>query len=68
MKRVKASLVAFCYSTLTCLFLTFGDGWVLGQQAPNFVTIMGHVEDASGASMAGVQITLRDANSAVSEE
>ena len=59
MKRILGPPVICRSLTLICLGLAFWNVWAVAQQTTNYVT--GHVEDSSGASMAGAKITLRDA-------
>jgi Carboxypeptidase regulatory-like domain len=59
MKQIAGSPVIFRSPTLMFLCLVFGSGWAAAQLATNSLT--GHVEDSSGASMAGATITLLDA-------
>src|SRR5215469_12622901 len=65
MKQTVCSPAIFRSPTLMCLCLIFASGWAMAQQSANSVTITGHVEDSAGASMSGVQITLRDARGAI---
>jgi len=62
-KRLSASPVSICSPVFVCLWLVFASGWALAQQTTNSVT--GHVEDPSGASLAGAKITLREAAGSV---
>jgi len=61
MKQIAGSPVIFRSPTLMCLCLVFASAWAVAQPATNSVTITGHVEDSSGASMVDAKITLRDA-------
>ena len=60
MKQIAGSRVIFRSCTLMCLCFMFASGWAVAQQTPSSATIIGHVEDSSGASMGGAKITLRD--------
>lgn len=61
MKQIARSPVFARSPTLVCLCLLFASAWAVAQQRTNSVIITGHVEDSSGASMAGAKITLLDA-------
>src|SRR6516165_5387715 len=65
MKQIAGSPVVLRSPTLMCLCLMFASGWAMAQQSGTSVTISGHVEDSTGASMSGVQITLLDATGPV---
>jgi iron complex outermembrane receptor protein len=65
MKQIAGSPVVFRSPTLICMCLMLASGWTVGQQTQNSLTITGHVDDSSGASIAGAQITLRDAGGTV---
>ena len=59
MKQIAGPPVIFRSLPLLCMCLVFASASAAAQQTTNSVT--GHVEDPSGASMAGAKITLRDA-------
>jgi iron complex outermembrane recepter protein len=65
MKQIAGPTVTFRSLPLLCMCLVFASVGVVARQTANSVTIVGHVVDTSGASMAGTTITLRDAAGAV---
>src|SRR5271166_6464839 len=58
MKQTAGSAMILRSPALVCLCLILASGWVMAQPVATSVT--GHVEDSSGASMAGAKITLLD--------
>src|SRR4051794_32211367 len=65
MKQIAGSQETVCFLTLLCMCLVFASASAVAQQTANPVTVTGFVEDSSGASIAGVNITLRDSAGSV---
>jgi iron complex outermembrane recepter protein len=61
MKHTLRFSAGWRFPSLLCFCLFLASGWAVAQESANSLTITGSVEDSTGASISGAQITLRDA-------